>query len=128
MKKNFIFFLNEKEIYEILFIFIFQHDLFQGELTQDLKERARYLADTYNFDINHARKIWCFGPNTSGPNILVDVTQGINTSDIKDAVCAGFQWVSDEVTPGFIIVDFRVKKNSPYSPHCSLIWHLILRN
>lgn len=68
----------------------------KGELNQDLKERARYLADTYGFDVNHARKIWCFGPNTSGPNMLVDATQGINTSDIKDAVCAGFQWVTDE--------------------------------
>ncbi|GFO47266.1 116 kda u5 small nuclear ribonucleoprotein component protein [Plakobranchus ocellatus] len=68
----------------------------KGELSQDLKVRARYLADTYSFDVNQARKIWCFGPNTSGPNLVVDATQGVNTSDIKDAVCAGFQWVSDE--------------------------------
>ena len=78
-------------------------ETFQGELTQDLKERARYLADTYDFDANHARKIWCFGPNTSGPNMLMDVTQGISTSDIKDAICAGFQWVSDEVKRYFTI-------------------------
>ena len=41
------------------------------------KAAARYLADKYGFDITDARKIWCFGPETSGPNILVDVTKGV---------------------------------------------------
>lgn len=39
---------------------------------QDPKERNRVLADKYEWDVNDAKKIWCFGPDTSGPNLLVD--------------------------------------------------------
>jgi elongation factor 2 len=43
----------------------------------DPKIRARFLADTYGFDIGDARKIWCFGPEGTGANIVVDVTKGV---------------------------------------------------
>merc|ERR1711974_329410 len=36
----------------------------------DFKIRGRYLADTYEYDITEARKIWCFGPDTNGPNLM----------------------------------------------------------
>ena len=39
---------------------------------QEQKDRARKLADKFGWDINDARKIWCFGPETTGPNLLVD--------------------------------------------------------
>jgi len=39
---------------------------------EDSKNRNRKLADKYEWDINDAKKIWCFGPETSGPNLLVD--------------------------------------------------------
>ena len=35
----------------------------------------RMLVDTYEWDPNDAKKIWCFGPDTSGPNMLVDVVK-----------------------------------------------------
>ncbi|XP_039270874.2 elongation factor 2-like [Styela clava] len=64
---------------------------------QDLKLRARLLADKYEFDVNEARKIWCFGPDTTGPNLLMDVTKGVQyLNEIKDSVIAGFQWASKE--------------------------------
>jgi elongation factor 2 len=44
---------------------------------QDQKERNRKLADKYGWDINEAKKIWCFGPETSGPNLLVDTTKAV---------------------------------------------------
>merc|ERR1712003_476289 len=48
-------------------------------------------------DINEARKIWCFGPDTNGPNILIDCTKGVQyLNEIKDSVVAGFQWASKE--------------------------------
>ncbi|CAG5123635.1 unnamed protein product [Candidula unifasciata] len=68
----------------------------RGDLSSDIKERARYLADNYSFDVNEARKIWCFGPNNSGPNIFIDSTHGVDTTRVRDAICAGFQWVSNE--------------------------------
>jgi elongation factor 2 len=64
---------------------------------QEVKERARYLADTYAYDVNEARKIWCFGPEGTGPNVVMDCTKGVQyLNEIKDSVVAGFQWASKE--------------------------------
>merc|ERR1719375_2894641 len=64
---------------------------------QDFKIRGRYLADTYEYDITEARKIWCFGPDTNGPNLMIDCTKGVQyLNEIKDSVVAGFQWASKE--------------------------------
>merc|ERR1719304_42395 len=63
----------------------------------DFKTRGRYLADTYEYDITEARKIWCFGPDTNGPNLMIDCTKGVQyLNEIKDSVVAGFQWASKE--------------------------------
>jgi len=74
-------------------------DIDNGEVNprDDFKIRGRYLADKYDYDITEARKIWCFGPDTNGPNILVDCTKGVQyLNEIKDSVVAGFQWASKE--------------------------------
>jgi len=66
------------------------------------------LADKYEYDITEARKIWCFGPDTTGPNILMDCTKGVQyLNEIKDSCVAGFQWASKEVKKPqlFIILD-----------------------
>lgn len=64
---------------------------------QEIKERARYLADKYDYDVGEARKIWCFGPEGTGPNLLMDVSKGVQyLNEIKDSVVAGFQWASKE--------------------------------
>jgi elongation factor 2 len=44
---------------------------------EDSKTRNRKLADKYDWDINEAKKIWCFGPETSGANLLVDQTKAV---------------------------------------------------
>ena len=63
-----------------------------------MKERARILADKFGMDVGEARKIWCFGPEGTGPNILCDVTKGVQyLNEIKDSVVAGFQWATKEV-------------------------------
>lgn len=36
------------------------------------KIRARKLADNFGYDLNEAKKIWCFGPETTGANVLID--------------------------------------------------------
>uniref|UniRef100_A0A8C5B9J3 Tr-type G domain-containing protein n=1 Tax=Gadus morhua TaxID=8049 RepID=A0A8C5B9J3_GADMO len=74
-------------------------DIEKGDVTprQELKARARYLVDKYEWDAGEARKIWCFGPDGTGPNLLVDVTKGVQyLNEIKDSVVAGFQWASKE--------------------------------
>lgn len=74
-------------------------DIDKGEVSnkQDFKLRGRYLADKYEYDITEARKIWCFGPDTMGPNLVIDCTKGVQyLNEIKDSVIAGFQWASKE--------------------------------
>jgi len=63
----------------------------------DFKARARVLADQYGWDVTDARKIWCFGPDTTGPNLLVDVSKGVQyLNEIKDSCVAAFQLATQE--------------------------------
>jgi len=74
-------------------------DIDKGDVNprDDFKTRGRYLADKYEFDITEARKIWSFGPETNGPNIMVDCTKGVQyLNEIKDSCVAGFQWATKE--------------------------------
>jgi len=64
---------------------------------QDPKVRGRTMADDYGWDVTLARKIWCFGPDTTGPNVLVDVTKAVQyLAEIKDSCISGFQWATKE--------------------------------
>jgi len=63
----------------------------------DPKIRARYLADTYGWDVTDARKIWTFGPDTTGPNVFLDGSKGVQyMNEIKDSCVAAFQWATKE--------------------------------
>ncbi|KAL1842186.1 hypothetical protein VTJ49DRAFT_5873 [Mycothermus thermophilus] len=63
----------------------------------DIKVRARILADDYGWDVTDARKIWAFGPDTNGANLLVDQTKAVQyLNEIKDSVVSGFQWATRE--------------------------------
>ncbi|ORX93479.1 P-loop containing nucleoside triphosphate hydrolase protein [Basidiobolus meristosporus CBS 931.73] len=75
------------------------NDIDEGKITprDDFKARARVLAEEYEWDVTDARKIWCFGPDTNGPNLLVDVTKGVQyLNEIKDSCVAAFQWATKE--------------------------------
>lgn len=70
-----------------------------GNITakDDFKARARVLAEEHGWDATDARKIWCFGPDTAGPNLLVDATKGVQyLNEIKDSCVAAFQWATKE--------------------------------
>ena len=74
-------------------------DIEQGKINprDDIKTRARYLADEHGWDVTDARKIWCFGPDTTGANLLVDQTKAVQyLNEIKDSVVSGFQWATKE--------------------------------
>ena len=63
----------------------------------DIKARARLLADDFGWDVTDARKIWSFGPDTTGANLLVDQTKAVQyLNEIKDSVVSGFQWATRE--------------------------------
>merc|ERR1712176_1190732 len=64
---------------------------------QDPKARTRVLVDKFGWDKTQTQKIWCFGPDGTGPNLVVDVTVGVQyLNEIKDSVVAGWQWVTKE--------------------------------
>lgn len=63
----------------------------------DFKARARILADDHGWDVTDARKIWAFGPDTTGANLVVDQTKAVQyLNEIKDSVVSGFQWATKE--------------------------------
>lgn len=74
-------------------------DIDDGKINprDDFKTRGRYLADKYEWDVGYARKIWAFAPEGTGPNLLVDMTKGVQyLNEIKDSVVAGLQWATKE--------------------------------
>jgi len=63
----------------------------------DPKVRAKKFEEEFEWDVAEARKIWCYGPETSGPNIVVDVTKGVqNMNEMKDSFVAAWQWATKE--------------------------------
>jgi elongation factor 2 len=64
---------------------------------EDFKVRARYLNEVHGWDLGDARKIWEFGPDGSGPNVIIDMTKAVQyLNEIKDAVCLAFRNASRE--------------------------------
>eukprot|EP00356_Strombidium_inclinatum_P009209 CAMPEP_0170492530 /NCGR_PEP_ID=MMETSP0208-20121228/12380_1 /TAXON_ID=197538 /ORGANISM="Strombidium inclinatum, Strain S3" /LENGTH=816 /DNA_ID=CAMNT_0010768283 /DNA_START=89 /DNA_END=2539 /DNA_ORIENTATION=+ len=64
---------------------------------QDPKERTKVLSEQFEWDKTDTQKIWCFGPNTNGPNMLIDVAKGVQfLNEIKDSFEAAFQWATNE--------------------------------
>ncbi|KAK5073086.1 translation elongation factor 2 [Lithohypha guttulata] len=74
-------------------------DIENGKIAprDDFKARARVLADDHGWDVTDARKIWAFGPDTTGANLLIDQTKAVQyLSEIKDSFVSGFQWATRE--------------------------------
>merc|ERR1719281_2175563 len=63
----------------------------------EAKERKKLLKEKFSWDDNEAVKIWCWGPETEGANIVVDKTQGVQyLNEIKEHVNSAFQWATKE--------------------------------
>merc|ERR1712127_11929 len=61
------------------------------------KERAKTFREKFEWDENAARKIWCWGPETDGANVVVDTTQAVQyLLEIKEHVNSVFQWTAKE--------------------------------
>jgi len=61
------------------------------------KERSKFLREKFEWDEAAARKIWCWGPETEGANIVVDQTQAVQyLIEIKEHVNSAFQWATKE--------------------------------
>jgi elongation factor 2 len=63
----------------------------------EAKKRAKVLSEKYEWDENDAKKIWCFGPEGNGPNVVVDQTKGVQyLNEIEDSVTSGFAIATKE--------------------------------
>jgi len=63
----------------------------------DPKEKAKMLREKYDWDENAARKIWAYGPETAGANVVVDQTTAVQyLLEIKEHVNSAFQWATKE--------------------------------
>merc|ERR1712050_763349 len=63
----------------------------------EAKERAKFLREKFEWDENAARKIWCWGPETEGANVVVDQTTAVQyLLEIKEHVNSAFQWTTKE--------------------------------
>jgi elongation factor 2 len=61
------------------------------------KVRSKVLAEEFGWDKDLTKKIWCFGPETTGANMVVDMCKGVQyLNEIKDSVVGAFQWASKE--------------------------------
>jgi elongation factor 2 len=70
-----------------------------GEIspTQDIKLRGKRLAEEFGWEKDDTLKIWCFGPDNAGPNVVVDATKGTQfMNEIKESMVSAFQWSSKQ--------------------------------
>ena len=64
---------------------------------QDPKVRGKALIDEFEWEKEDAYKIWTFGPENEGANMLVDQIKGVQyVSEVKDSICSAFQWASKQ--------------------------------
>jgi len=61
----------------------------------DPKTRAKMLQNDFGWDQTDSRRVWSFGPDTSGPNLLVDTTKSAEyLQEIKEHFIGAFQWAT----------------------------------
>ncbi|KAI8807393.1 eukaryotic translation elongation factor 2 [Cladochytrium replicatum] len=64
---------------------------------KDQGERSITMLEGLGWHMAAARKVWCFGPEFIGPNMLVDMTKGAShIHEIRDGCVSAFQWATKE--------------------------------
>ena len=43
----------------------------------ETKTMAKRLVEEYDWDKTDSMKVWCYGPDNNGPNMVVDVAKGV---------------------------------------------------
>ncbi|GIY37647.1 116 kDa U5 small nuclear ribonucleoprotein component [Caerostris extrusa] len=76
------------------------------QINWNRKRLGEFFQSKYDWDLLAARSIWAFGPDNTGPNILVDDTLPSELtlirwtksllSTVKDSIVQGFQWATRE--------------------------------
>ncbi|XP_031783314.1 116 kDa U5 small nuclear ribonucleoprotein component [Nasonia vitripennis] len=71
------------------------------KITWNKKKLGEFFQQKYDWDLLAARSIWAFGPDATGPNILVDDTLPSEVdksllNSAREAIIQGFQWGTRE--------------------------------
>lgn len=85
-------------LFQCLFLLMF---VINENVYLDRKKLGEFFQTTYDWDLLAARSIWAFGPDATGPNILVDDTLPSEVdksllNSARDAIVQGFQWGTRE--------------------------------
>ncbi|CAD8076029.1 unnamed protein product [Paramecium primaurelia] len=76
-----------------------QNSIEKGEVKakDDIKGRAKILSEQFDWDKDEALKIWTFGPDNAGPNILMEKTSGVQyMNEIRESMESAWQWSTKE--------------------------------
>lgn len=71
----------------------------KGHVTpkDEIKVRAKLLNEEYDWDKEDALKIWSFGPDNAGANILMDKTSAVQyMNELKESMESAWQWATKE--------------------------------
>jgi U5 small nuclear ribonucleoprotein component len=78
-------------------------DIEKGKVKSDWDTRrvSDFFTKNYDWDLLAARSIWAFGPESNGPNVLVDDTLPAEVDkallgQCKESLIQGFQWATKE--------------------------------
>jgi len=69
------------------------------QITWPRKRLGEFFQTKYDWDLLAARSIWAFGPDTTGPNILVDDT--LPSEVCSSSSCCGYPYVSKGIPSCF---------------------------
>jgi elongation factor 2 len=63
----------------------------------DAKTRAKELQNRFGWEQSDSRRVWSFGPDSEGPNLLVDTTKSAEyLQDVKEHLIGAFQWATKQ--------------------------------
>jgi elongation factor 2 len=63
----------------------------------DQKTRSKELQQTYHWEQTESKRVWSFGPDSDGPNLLVDTTKSAEyLQDIRENIVSAFQWATKQ--------------------------------
>lgn len=68
-----------------------------GEITprMDAKVRAKILQNKFGWEQTDSRRVWGFGPDSNGPNLIVDTTKSAEyLQEIKEHLIGAFQYAT----------------------------------
>jgi elongation factor 2 len=63
----------------------------------DGKTRAKELHNRFGWDQTDARRVWSFGPDSEGPNLIVDTTKSTEyLQEVREHLIGAFQWATKQ--------------------------------